>query len=303
MKDAFLQLSSGRAVVPLRTSVEIANQGGNLLFMPSYLPEKERIGFKAASTFWDNPANGLPLIHALMMVIDSTNGRPLGLMDGEYLTALRTGAASGLATDLLARKDAERVAVFGPGVQGRTQLEAIAVVRDIKEAYIFSRDSQKATSFAEEMQERISIEVVVADSPGLLARADIVSTATTSSTPVFSQNDLKPGAHINAIGSFRPNVREIPGKALLGARIVVDHYESCLSEAGDLIIPIKEGLIDEGHIHAEIGEIVAGGKSARGSQEEVTLFKSVGNAVQDLTVASHVLASAQNLGLGTKVSL
>jgi len=303
MKDAFVQLSRKQANVPLRMPMEIPENNGGALFMPVYLPSTKQFGLKVVSIFTENPEHGLPLIHAMVMVMDAINGRPLALMDGEYLTALRTGAATGLATDLLARKDAEVVTIFGAGVQGRTQLEAVCAVRAIKRAYIFNPTSQKAADFRNEMSDRLSIQVEVAESTDVLSQAQIICTATTSTTPVFSNNDLKPGMHINAIGSYKPNMREIPAETVLSAKVVVDQRDVCLSEAGDLIIPLQEGLINKDHIYAEIGEIAAGNKKGRESEKEITLFKSVGNAVQDLAAASQVLVNAQKLNLGTEVFL
>jgi len=301
MKDAFVRLSRKQANVPLRTPIEIPENNGGALFMPVYLPNTKQFGLKVASIFKKNPEHGLPLIHAMVLVMDATNGRPLALMDGEYLTALRTGAATGLATDLLARKDAEVVAIFGAGAQGRTQLEAVCAVRAIKQAFIFNPTSQKAGEFAHEMGDQLSIQVLVAKSIDVLSQADIVCTATTSSSPVFSNNDLKPGVHINAIGSDKPNMREIPAETVLSAKVVVDQREACLSEAGDLIMSMQEGLINKDHIYAEIGEIAAGNKNGRESAKEITLFKSVGNAVQDLAAASQVLVNARKLNLGTEI--
>jgi len=303
MKDAFVQLSTNQAFVPLRQKIEIPEQNGTALFMPVYLPNNKKIGLKVVSIFNDNPGQGLPRIHAMVMVIDAVNGCPLAVMDGEYLTAVRTGAAAGLATDLLARKDAQVAAVFGAGVQGRTQLEAVCAVRQIKHAYIFDTIAAKSTEYAQEMSKRLSIPVSILEDSTALQQSDIICTATSSSTPVFSDNDLKRGVHINGIGSYKPTDCEIPAETILRSKVVVDSREACLSEAGDLIIPLQKGLINKEHIYAEIGEIVAGSKKGRESEKEVTVFKSVGNAVQDLAAAALVLNNAQRLNLGTEVSL
>ena len=240
VKDAFVRLSTNQAVVPLRLKIEIPEQDGNALFMPVYLPNNKQVGLKIVSIFDSNPEQGLPRIHALVMVMDAISGRPLALMDGEYLTAVRTGAAAGLATDLLARKDAEVAAVFGAGVQGRTQLEAVCVVRQIKHAYIFDTITAKANEYAQEMSKQLSIPVSAAGDNAVLRQSDIICTATPSSTPVFSDNDLKPGVHINSIGSYKPTMREIPSETIIRSKLVVDSREACLSEAGDIIIPLKK---------------------------------------------------------------
>jgi ornithine cyclodeaminase/alanine dehydrogenase-like protein (mu-crystallin family) len=180
-------------------------------------------------------------------------------------------------------------AVFGAGVQGRTQLEAIAAVRPIRKALIFDTDSRAAAVYVEEMGRKLGLDVEAATSPEALREADIVSTATTSAAPVFLDGNLKPGVHINAIGSYKPHVREIPGETIRRAGVYVDERRACLEEAGDLIIPIRQGLIGEGHIRAEIGEVLAGLKPGRRSDKEVTVFKAVGNAAEDLAVANLVL--------------
>ena len=288
VRDAFVELSTGRALVPARTSLELPGRRTTALVMPAYLPRLERIGVKLISLCEDNPAKGLPLAQAVTVVMDAANGTPLAVLDAGYLTAVRTGAASGVATDVLARPDARVAAVFGAGVQGRTQLEAVAAVRPLRKAIVFDIDARAASAFAAEMSGRLGLEVEPAASPKALREADIICTATTSAAPVFADADLKPGAHINAVGSYKPHVREIPGETVRRAAVFVDERRSCLEEAGDLIIPLRQGLIGGDHIRAEIGEVLAGLKPGRQPEDGVTLFKSVGNAVLDLAVAGLV---------------
>ncbi len=306
VKGAFAQLSAGRAVVPLRTQLPVERHEGVTLFMPAYLSESDALGVKIVSVFPRNLEMGLPTIFALVVVVEASTGRPVAVMDGTYLTALRTGAASGAATDLLARKDARVAAIFGAGVQGRTQLLAVCEVRDIERAWVYDANFQAAERYAQEMagRGRIPTDLRAASSPAEAVReADVICTATTSKTPVFANEDLKPGVHINALGSFTPEMQEIPEQTVRRARLVVGSREGCLSETGDLIIPIRKGLITEDHIYAELGEIAAGIKPGRENAEEVTLFKSVGNAVQDVSVARAVLTQAEALGLGIEVEL
>jgi ornithine cyclodeaminase/alanine dehydrogenase-like protein (mu-crystallin family) len=303
MKGAFMQLSAGSAAVPPRVPIDIAQQNATALFMPVYLPGIQKIGVKVVSVFGNNPSQGLPLIYALMAVFDGNTGKPLAVMDGEYLTALRTGAASGLATDLLARRQADTVAIFGAGRQGRTQLEGVASVRAIKQAYVIDPDGSRAAAFAVEMSDRLGFGIDVAQSTDVLWEADIICTATTSVRPVFSDDKLKAGVHINGVGSFRPSSSEIPPETVMRAKVVVDSFSSCLAEAGDLIMPMERGLFPQDHIYAEIGEIAAGKKVGRSSDGEITFFKSVGNAVQDLAAAARVLETAQKLNLGIEVKL
>ena len=303
MKKAFIQLSNGQAVVPLRTRLDMPTRKGAALFMPVFLEGEACFGVKTVSLFKDNPAQGLPLIHAIVTVFEAQNGKPIALLNGEKLTALRTGAASGLATDLLANHDANIVAIFGAGVQGRAQLEAICSVRQIQQAYIFDLDPVKADTFAREMSSSLHLPVTIPTSLELLRQADIICTATTSSVPVFEHVYLKPGVHINAVGSYRPGEREIPSETVAQAKVIVDQRTACLTEAGDLVIPIQQGLISSSHIYAEIGEIASGKLPGRTSQGEFTLFKSVGNAVQDLAAAHQIIHNAEKLGLGNLIEL
>lgn len=303
MREAFRQISGRKTVAPPRLSLEIPEQNGDVLVMPVYSPASQLIGLKVASLFGNNPARGLPLLQSLVLVVDGRNGIPLAVMNGAALTAIRTGAASGAATDLLARQDARVAAIFGAGVQGRSQLEAVCAVRAIEQAFIFDPHPERARTFAEEMRERLSIPVSVGNSPEMLREAEVICTATGSGEPVFADRDLKPGVHINAIGSYKPHKREIPAETVLRAKVVVDQREACWSEAGDLIIPLQEGLIGKDHIHGEMGEIVTGEKPGRESEDEITLFKSVGNAVQDLAAAGEALKAARKLGLGMEIGL
>jgi len=304
MRDAFRQLSTGQAVMPPRTQIEAAEPPGDALFMPSYIPAAGRMGVKIVTLFGGNAAQGLPRLQALMVVLDAATGSPLAVMDGTSLTAIRTGAASGVATDLLARPDAAVAAVFGAGPQARTQLVGVCAVRPIRRARIFDVSAERARAIAREMAEELGIQVEAAASPSeALAGADVVCTATTASEPVFADSDVAPGTHINAIGSYKPGVREIPAETVRRARVVVDHLPAALAEAGDLIIPMEQGLIGKGHVYAELGELLAGVKKGRESPDEITLFKSVGVAVQDLAAADRVLAAAERLNFGTELAL
>jgi alanine dehydrogenase len=307
MKEAFSQLSSGRAHVPLRCPVPVPAHEGVTIFMPAYLEQSGDLGAKIVSVFPRNLNSGLPTIHAVVIVIDSTTGVPSALIDGTYLTALRTGAASGAATDLLARRDARVAAVFGAGTQGRTQLEAVCTVRPIAQAFVFDKDRRQAEHYVEEMRARgapIPKEIHAAASPSeALRRADILCTATTSTEPVFEGKELRPGTHINAVGAYTPQMQEVDAETIRRAKVVIDFRAASLAEAGDLIIPMKQGIVTEKHIHAEIGEIITGRKPGRSSETEITYFKSVGVAVQDVAAARRVLEKARTLSLGTEVEL
>ncbi len=303
MKGAFTQLSSHEAQVPLRTQMPIPEAHGTALFMPVYLPQNSQIGLKTVTVFENNPQQNLPLIHALVQILDAATGRPLAIMDGEVLTAIRTGAASGLATDLLAHEDAGIVTIIGAGIQGRTQLEAVCAVRSIKKVHIISRSPQSAQRFAGEMSERLCVQVSVSEPATALAESSIICTATTSLTPVFEDAMVRSGTHINAVGSYRPDMCEVPPETVKRSRLFVDQKEGCCAEAGDIIQPITAGIITAAHIMAELGEVVSGKKQGRLTPQEITFFKSVGNAVQDLAVGTLILEKAKKMGLGTLVSL
>jgi ornithine cyclodeaminase len=306
MKSAYAQLSSGQAVMPLRAHMDIAPHQGTTLVMPAYLPQDDALAVKVVSVFPQNVARGERVIYGLVLVLAAETGRPSALLEGATLTAIRTGAGSGAATDLLARPDAAVVAIFGSGVQARTQLEAVCTVRTIQEVRVYSPTVERAELFAAEMAGVGPIPNnvrVVTDAETAVHEADIICAATTSRTPVFDGRALKPGAHINAVGSFLPTMQEVDAATVQQSLIVVDSREAALAEAGDLIIPMQQGIITADHIHAELGEIVAGLKSGRTNSQQITLFKSVGTAVQDAAAGRVALLNAERLGLGTAVSL
>lgn len=304
MKRAFSELSGGRAIVPLRTMIPIPDRKGLAGFMPGYIPADDQVAIKIVSVFHDNAKQGLPLIQALVVVIDGTNGEMLAVIEGGYLTALRTGAASGAATSLLARQDARVAAILGTGVQGQTQLEAVCAVRTIQEAWVYDLSNQRAATFAEEMTQQLGIPVHAVGTPGeAVSRADVICTATTSASPVFDDRDVLPGAHINAVGAHTPQMQEIPAETVARALVVVDQREACMAEAGDLLIPLGQGVISQEQLTTELGEVVSGEKAGRTLNDQITLFKSVGVAVQDVAAAAAILRAAERLDLGTVVTL
>jgi ornithine cyclodeaminase len=299
MRDAFSALSSGKATVPLRVALEMKD--GVSLFMPAHLPGLGPAAAKVVSVHPGNVEQGLPMIHAVVLVIDPETGIPLALMDGTWLTALRTGAVGGLAADLLARKDASTAAVFGAGVQARTQLEALRAVRDIRDVRVVDPVPAAADAFVAEIRDVPARRLD--DSDEAITGADVVIAATTSSNPVFDGRKIEPGTHVTGVGSYTPEMREVDAALVTRARVVVDQREAVLAEAGDIIGPITDGVVDESVIAAEIGEIVLGWQPGRTSAEEITFFKSVGNAVQDVAVAARVLAAAEADGTGIVVEV
>lgn len=304
VKAGYVQLSAGRAQIPLRTPLDVSPDNVTLI-MPFYTPDGGgALGLKLVSVFGDNVARGLPLIHSVVLAVDPMTGAPQALIEGGTLTAIRTGAASGAATDVLARPDAAVAAIFGSGVQARRQLEAVCTARSIERVWVYSLAG--AEEFAAEMAGHgpIPVDVRIAESPRqAVAEADVICTATTSRKPVFDGRDLKPGAHINGIGSFTPQMQEIDAFAVRRARIVVDSVAAALAEAGDLIIPLNAGEIGRDHIDTELGEVIAGIKPGRTSPEQITFFKSVGVAVQDAMAAQIILRNGSALELGTAIDL
>ena len=305
-KEAYRQLSAGKAKVPLRSHLDVSAHAGVSLVMPAYLAESDDLAVKIVSVYPENVKRGQPVINAVVIVLDATNGRPVALLEGGALTAIRTGAASGAATDLLARMDAEVVAIFGSGVQARTQLEAVCTVRSISSVRVYSLDRDQAEEFAESMAGRGPIPdfIEVVESPAeALAGAEIICTATTSNKPVFDGQDLEPGAHINAIGAFTPQMQEVDVQTIRRSLVFVDSRDAVMEEAGDLLIPLANGEIDESHIYAELGEIVNGQKPGRTNSAQITYFKSVGVAVQDAVAGRIALQNARTGNLGLMVSL
>lgn len=306
MKEAYRQLSAGKADVPLRSRIDLPAQNGVTLFMPAYLAESGDLAVKIVSVFPENVSRSIPIIHATVLILDAETGQPVALLAGGVLTAIRTGAASGAATDLLARPEAKTVAIFGSGVQARTQLEAVCTVRRIQSVRVFSLDLAQADEFAQTMagQGPIPDRVEVVDNPkAAVTGAEIICTATTSTTPVFAGVDLEPGSHINAIGAFTPQMQEVDEQTILRSAVFVDSRSAVLEEAGDLIIPLQAGLIAENHIQAELGEVALGLKSGRTSPDQITFFKSVGVAVQDAVAGRLALQNAAVQGLGTVLSI
>ena len=302
VERAYIQLSKGKADVPLR--IPLNTPKGVTLFMPGYLEEDNAMAIKIVSVYGDNPSKGLPTVTALVVGVDSETGEPRAVIEGTLLTALRTGAASGVATKALARENSKVMAIIGAGGQAPTQIEAVCAVRPIREVRVFDLRRELSEKLAEQMSNRLrDIRFVVADSSDeAVSGADVVVTVTTSRKPVFSAESIFPGTHINGIGAYTPEMQEIPEEIVTRAKVVIDSKTGALAEAVDLIIPLRKGLLDQSRI-VEIGEILSGDAPGRLSDEEVTFFKSVGNAVQDVAVANLVVRSAMEEGWGQRLSI
>jgi ornithine cyclodeaminase len=308
MKEAFAALAAGRVVIPQRAHLPVARHAGVSLIMPSFVddadPHSAALAVKVVSVFDNNQAQGLARIQAAILVLDPATGQPQALLEGATLTAIRTAAACGAATDLLARRDSRILVIFGAGVQARGHLEAICAVRPIEEVRICSRTPAKVAALIAEYAGRpqSGARLVAVNAPrDALQDADIVCATTTSKVPIFNDADVPEGVHINAVGSFTRDAREIPPETVRRALVVVDSRDAAWQEAGDLIQPLEAGLIDRDHIHAELGELVLGKKPGRTEERQITFFKSVGLAVQDAVAARHALDHARRLGLGREV--
>lgn len=308
MKQAFAALSGGMALIPPRVHLPIIRHSGVSLIMPSFVDNDDRaaqaLAVKVVSLFDHNPERQLARLQAAVLVFEPDTGRLAALLEGAALTAIRTAAASGAATDFLARRDSHRLALFGAGVQARTHLEAMCAVRPITSVSIYSRSPAKVELLIDELSRRDDLPLILraaATPREALRDADIVCATTTSRTPIFDDADLAPGAHLNAVGSYTPQVREIPAETVVRATVVVDSRDAAWEEAGDLIQPLQAGLISRDHIQAELGELVLGRHPGRTDSREITLFKSVGIAVQDAIAGNLAATNARRLGLGTQI--
>lgn len=275
-----------RPTTPLRTNVEVAR--GELLLMPA--SGDQGVGVKLVTLAPKNPGRGLPFLHSLYVLFSSETLEPLLTLDGSALTTLRTSAVSAVATRHLARADSERLVLFGAGVQADAHLDAMRAVRPVVRVRVVSRSPEPAERLAARAR-KLGLDAMIAG-PDAVSEADIVCTCTTSNAPVFDGRLLPDGAHVNAVGAYRPDSRELDEEAIERAKIVVETREAALAEAGDLLIPIKEGSITAASISADLGEVVRGAP-VRTSQDDVTVFKSVGVAFEDLAVAAAALERQQ----------
>lgn len=308
MRLAFGALSTHRAQAPHRLAVDLPANSVALL-MPSLLDTNHQhiFGLKVVTVNSQNLQRGLPRIFASLLLLDAETGKTIAIMEGGWLTAMRTGAASGLATEMLARKDAGVLALFGAGAQAPTQVLAIHTVRPLREVRVVNRDDTHYHELVQSLQALLGPAcppiIRASSSKEALAGADLVACATISTTPLFSWNEIAPGTHINAIGAFTPEMCEVDPVTLAHARIVVDQRDAALVEAGDVIQALSVGLISGPETWHELGELVTGKYPGRQTAEEVTFFKSVGIAVQDAAVATIVYQQAQALGIGIEIDV
>jgi len=302
MRCVFEAVGKGEVVLPDRTVIEMANGKDAVLFMPGYIPDIQGIGTKIVTVFPENLSRGIPTINAQVLLNDPETGKIICMMEGGLITAMRTAAVAAVATDILAVPKAKTLGIFGAGVQAKSQVEAICEIRSIEKVIIFDLKESMSKKLVEDLVPLLGdrcIFQIAKEAKEAVVNSDIIVTVTTSNNPVFNGAWLKNGAHINAIGSFKPHVREVDDTTIQKATLFVDSRELSLVEGGDLIIPLKNGLIKKEDIQAELGELVLKQKHGRSNLEEITFFKSVGMAVQDIAVARHILAKAEKGDLGT----
>lgn len=303
MHQAFAALARNEFHQPLRTITKPPNVKGVLATMPTYRAgEKPLFGLKAICVFPGNAAIGKDAHQGGVMLFDGTTGELRAICNASAITAIRTAAVSGLATRLLAREDAGDLAIIGAGVQARTHLVAMASVRKLKRIRVAASQITNAEKFARQMQAQAPCEIEPVESGEAAIRgADIIVTVTTSREPVVKREWVATGTHINAVGTFSFNAREIDTATIAAANLVVDRRESALNESGDYLLAAKEGAIGPDHLRAELSDIVAGNQPGRRSPDEITVFKSLGLALEDLAAAAYVVEKAQSQNAGTVV--
>lgn len=304
MESALEALERGEALNPLRWAMRLADSRSLIGMMPGELQEPHAIGLKVVVVFPGNHGTPYDSHQGVVMLFDPENGMPAAILDGSEVTAIRTAAVSGVATRLLARDDAHELAILGSGVQARTHLEAMRAARDIRRVRVFSPRAESRAAFARTESERHGIPVDAVDSArAAVEGADVVCTATSAREPVLQGAWLSDGAHVNAVGACMPSARELDTEAVLRARVFVDSRESAMNEAGDILIPQLEGALTEEHVLGELGELLTGRIAGRASGSDVTLFESLGLAVEDLAAAVLVVERARAAGVGTEVAL
>lgn len=301
MADALSSLARGEVYQPLRTIIRPPEARGLLGLMPAFRAgERSAFGMKAICVFPENPAKGKDAHQGAVMLFSRETGEMLALMNASGITAIRTAAVSAVATRLLAREDARRLGIIGAGVQARTHLAALAAIRPIEHARVACRNIEHAEKLAREMQPQVSFPIQpVRTNEEAVRGADLIVTATSSLEPVINKEWISPGAHVNAIGTHSPNSREIDSATMAAARIFTDRRESALNEAGDYLLAAKEGLITPDSILGEIGELLIGTKTGRTSGNDITLFKSLGLAIEDVACADYLYRKALSQDAGT----
>ncbi|MEO5813703.1 MAG: ornithine cyclodeaminase family protein [Gemmatimonadaceae bacterium] len=304
MAGALSTLARGGAILPLRPLMRIPQKAGILGMMPAYMETPDALGVKIITVFNGNHGTEYDSHQGVVLLFEADHGSIVAIIDASSVTGIRTAAVSGVATRLLARADAHDLCIIGSGVQARTHLEAMLVARPVTRVRVWSRNAESARAFALAESARHGIAVEALDSARqAVDGADIICTTTSSREPVLEGEWIAPGAHVNAVGSSTSTARELDSAAVARASLYVDRRESTLNEAGDFLIPRSEGLIGDAHIRAELGELLLGTHAGRTSAGEITLFKSLGLAVEDVAAAHHIYAKALERNVGTTVEM
>lgn len=308
-KEALSLYSQGKADIPLRTNIDIPEQNGQSLYMPGYVSgDKPALGQKIVSVYPDNINKNLPSVPATMVVLDATTGIVNAILEGTYLTQLRTGAVQGLATELLSNSDAKEALLIGTGGQGMSQLEAMLTVRSLKKVFIFDIDKSRSEEFCKDAADKFGDQFdaefeSVENMDEILPEVDVITSVTTSRKATFNGELVKDGVHINGVGAYTKEMHEIPEQALTRAQnIFLDTMDGVLAEAGDIITPLENGVISKTDIDGELGQLINGDVKGRQSKTDITVFKTVGTAALDAVVADRIvrLALAKNVGLELK---
>jgi alanine dehydrogenase len=302
LEQAHIQCSTGRAVMPVRLVVPLPQIHGRITSMPGCLNDDNALGMKVVTYFQENPKRGLPAILATIMLFSVETGKMIAVMDGSYITAIRTACASAMATRALANRETPVLGILGAGVQARAHIQALSRVRKLQQIKIYSPSGISATKIRKDMESGVGVKVA-ASAEDAVKHSDIVVTVTTAKEPILKSEWLNAGVHINAVGSHRPDLREIDGATLARAKVVVDSREAIMAECGDILLALNEKSVPDDVIHAEIGEVLAGIKSGRESAGEITLYKSVGIAIQDVATANLVYHRALDRKVGTQVEI
>ena len=301
----FRSIALGNVKIPERLTLDLPSQQAILLAMPASadLNGVAALGTKIVSVFQNNPSRGLEIVQAAYVLLDGETGAPLSLMDGRFITGIRTAATSAVATKYLSNPGAKRLAIFGAGVQAQFHIQAMFEVAEISEVMIVSRTLEKARALVEQVLKEYKVASGLAEADEAVAKADLICTCTSSTVPLFKGALIKPGAHINAVGAFTPSTRELDSEAVRRARVFIDAGSAAGREAGELLIPISEGIIESPHIRGDLADLVSGKVLTRKSASDITLFKSCGLAIEDLVTAQLAYERAAANGIGVSFSL
>ncbi len=303
VEKAFADLANAKANMPQRTPISVPDHHGVALFMPAHIQSLGALGAKVVTVYKENvPKHGLPTVLGTIILLDEATGFPLAVMDGGYLTAMRTGAVSGVATKYMARPEAHVAAIFGTGVQAFTQVLGVHEARPLAKLLAYSVDPlEKRRSFGERITAKIGVPVELAEDPAeAIGKADVVVLATSAATPIVNGEWFRPGTHINSIGSHAPGMRELDTLTVERSRVICDQASACKAEAGDFMIPVSAGEWSWDKVAGDLGDVVNGKVPGRISKDDITLFKSVGLAIQDMAAARRVYDEAVKQGIGTE---